>query len=79
LNPEDIAGQPTTPIGWMPFTYPFNFTGLPAASIPAGFSKDGLPIGMQIVGRKFDDLGVLRISKAFEDVAPWQKVKPKIT
>ncbi|MEM1576001.1 MAG: amidase [Archaeoglobaceae archaeon] len=79
LNPEDIAGQPTTPIGWMPFTYPFNFTGLPAASIPAGFSKDGLPIGMQIVGRKFDDLGVLRISKAFQDIAPWQKVKPKIT
>lgn len=79
LGPEEIAGEPTTPIGWMPFTYPFNFTGLPAASIPAGFSKDGLPIGMQIVGRKFDDLGVLKISKAYQDIYPWQKFRPKIT
>lgn len=78
LSPEEIAGQPTTPIGWMPFTYPFNFTGLPAASIPAGFSREGLPIGMQIVGRKYDDLGVLRLSKAFQDLNPWQKVRPKL-
>ncbi|MEM4566342.1 MAG: amidase [Archaeoglobaceae archaeon] len=78
INPDEIAGKPTTPIGWMPFTYPFNFTGLPSASIPAGFSKDGLPIGMQITGRKYEDLAVLRISKAFQEVAPWQKVKPKI-
>ncbi|MCX8172860.1 MAG: amidase [Archaeoglobaceae archaeon] len=79
LNPEEIAGEQTTTIGWMPFTYPFNFTGLPAASIPAGFSDDGLPIGMQIVGRRFDDLGVLRISKAFQELKPWQNKRPKIT
>ncbi|MEM1579150.1 MAG: amidase [Archaeoglobaceae archaeon] len=77
LSPEEIAGQPTTPIGWMPFTYPFNFTGQPSASIPAGFSKDGLPIGMQITGRKYDDIGVLKISKAFQEISPWQDVKPK--
>ncbi|MCS7144362.1 MAG: amidase, partial [Archaeoglobaceae archaeon] len=79
LSPEEIAGQPSTPIGWMPFTYPFNFTGLPSASIPAGFSKEGLPIGMQIVGRKYEDLEVLRISKAFQEIAPWQDLKPRIT
>ncbi|MEM2086118.1 MAG: amidase [Archaeoglobaceae archaeon] len=79
ISPKEIAGEPITPIGWMPFTYPFNFTGQPAASIPAGFSKEGLPIGMQIVGRKFDDLGVLRLSKAFQDLSPWQKIKPRIT
>ncbi len=78
INPDEIAGEPATPIGWMPFTYPFNFTGLPAASIPAGFSRDGLPIGMQIVGRKFDDLGVLKLSKAYQDINPWQKIRPKL-
>ncbi|MEM2214871.1 MAG: amidase [Candidatus Nezhaarchaeales archaeon] len=71
--PKEIAGRPATPLSWMPFTYPFNFTGQPAASVPAGFSRDGLPIGMQIVGRKFDDVGVLKLSKAFQDVSPWIK------
>nr|WP_230972411.1 amidase [Archaeoglobus neptunius] len=78
LGPDEIAGKPTTPIGWMPFTYPFNFTKQPAASIPAGFSKDGLPIGMQIVGRHYDDVGVLRISKAFQDISPWQDKVPSL-
>lgn len=78
LAPEKIAGKPITPIGWMPFTYPFNFTGQPAASIPAGFSKEGLPIGMQIVGKPYDDAGVLRISKAFQDISPWQDRYPEL-
>ena len=37
-------------LGWMPFTYPFNLTGQPAASVPAGWTDDGLPVGLQIVG-----------------------------
>lgn len=78
ISPEEINGKPITPIGWMPFTYPFNFTGQPAASIPAGFSKEGLPIGMQIVGRHYDDAGVLRISKAFQDISPWQDRFPNL-
>uniref|UniRef100_A0A7J2TIX4 Amidase n=1 Tax=Archaeoglobus fulgidus TaxID=2234 RepID=A0A7J2TIX4_ARCFL len=78
ISPDEIAGKPTTPIGWMPFTYPFNFTGQPSASIPAGFSKDGLPIGMQITGRKYEDFRVLQISKAFQEISPWQSEKPKI-
>lgn len=78
LGPEEIAGKPATPIGWMPFTYPFNFTKQPAASIPAGFTKDGLPVGMQIVGKHYDDVGVLRISKAYQDIRPWQNRKPTL-
>ena len=61
---------------WMKFTYPFNMTGLPAASIPCGWSSDGLPIGMQIVGRRFDEKTVLQVSKTFEEIAPWQDKRP---
>ncbi len=78
ISPDEIDGKPITPIGWMPFTYPFNFTGQPAASIPAGFSKDGLPVGMQIVGKHYDDAGVLKISKAFQDTSPWQDKYPEL-
>ena len=62
---------------WMKFTYPFNLTGLPAASIPCGWTNSGLPIGMQIVGRRYDEKTVLQVSKAFEEIAPWQDKRPK--
>ena len=52
-------------------------TGLPAASIPSGWTKSGLPIGMQIVGKRFDEKTVLQVSKAFEEVSPWQDKRPK--
>ncbi|WP_456329320.1 amidase [Archaeoglobus sp.] len=78
ISPDEIDGKPITPIGWMPFTYPFNFTSQPAASIPAGFSKEGLPVGMQIVGKHYDDAGVLKISKAFQDISPWQDKYPEL-
>ena len=63
-------------LGWLSFTYPFNISGHPAASIPCGWTSDGLPIGMQIVGKRFDELTVLQASKAFEDMSPWQDKKP---
>ena len=62
---------------WMAFTYPFNMTGLPAASIPSGWTNSGLPIGMQIVGKRYDEKTVLQVSKAFEEIAPWQDKRPK--
>ena len=62
---------------WMAYTYPFNMTGLPAASIPSGWTKSGLPIGMQIVGKRYDERTVLQVSKAFEEIAPWQDKKPQ--
>ena len=55
---------------WTPFTYPFNLTGQPAASIPCGFTKAGLPVGMQIVGPRYADALVLRAARAFETARP---------
>ncbi|MGQ0656227.1 MAG: amidase, partial [Betaproteobacteria bacterium] len=55
---------------WTPFTYPFNLTQQPAASIPCGFTKSGLPVGLQIVGAKYADGTVMRAARAFETVRP---------
>ncbi|MFW9897500.1 MAG: amidase [Candidatus Thorarchaeota archaeon] len=74
--PTEINGIAVSPTGWQPFTFPFNFTGHPAASIPCGWATGNLPIGMQIVGKRFDELLVLQVSKAFEEIAPWQNKKP---
>jgi len=57
-------------LGWTPFSYPFNLTQQPACTLPCGLSKDGLPIGLQIVGPMFDDAGVLRAARALESVLP---------
>jgi aspartyl-tRNA(Asn)/glutamyl-tRNA(Gln) amidotransferase subunit A len=55
---------------WTPFTFPFNLTGQPAASVPCGLAPDGLPIGLQIVGPRYADALVLRAARAFETVSP---------
>lgn len=67
-HPGDPAA--TTWNDWTPFTYPFNLTGQPAASIPCGFDRDGLPVGLQIVGPVGADALVLRVARAFERVRP---------
>jgi aspartyl-tRNA(Asn)/glutamyl-tRNA(Gln) amidotransferase subunit A len=71
-----INGKPVSSEGWLPFTYPFNASGHPAASIPCGWTSKGLPVGMQIVGNRFDELTVLQVSKIFEDINPWRGKKP---
>ena len=68
LGPRDADGSAW--LSWTPFSFPFNLTQQPAASIPCGFSSDGLPIGLQIVGRMFDDGGVLAASAAYEAANP---------
>ena len=75
--PSEIAGERVSPNAWVAFTYPFNFTGQPAASIPCGF-VDNLPIGLQIVGNRYDDLGMLQASRAFEEAFPWRDKKPPL-
>src|SRR3954463_10475453 len=59
-------------LNWSPYTYPFNLTQQPAASVPCGFSSDGLPIGLQIVGPARQDHLVLRAAGAFESARPFQ-------
>ena len=54
-------------------------SGHPVASIPCGWSKEGLPIGMQIVGKRLNDLMVLQVSKLYEEIAPWQDKRPIFT
>jgi aspartyl-tRNA(Asn)/glutamyl-tRNA(Gln) amidotransferase subunit A len=71
-----VKGEPA--LDWTPFTYPFNFTGQPAASVPCGWTKDGLPVGLQIVGGRFADATVLRAAAAFEKVAPWADKYPPL-
>ena len=64
---REINGVPLhTYVDWMKSCYAITMTGLPAISVPAGFTAEGLPVGLQIVGRHQDDLGVLRLAHAFE-------------
>ncbi len=76
--PRDIAGQRVSVLGWMPFTYPFNVTGQPAASVPAGFTEDGRPVGLQIIGRRHADRAVLAASAAYEAACPWSDRRPPL-
>lgn len=72
LGPTEINGEAVDPlIGWC-LTYLFNLTGHPAASAPAGLAVDGLPVGLQIVGRRNSDASVLALSAALERACPWQ-------
>lgn len=56
---------------WSPFTYPFNLSQQPAATVPVGFASNGLPVAMQIVGAKFGDPQVLRVARAYETMHPF--------
>jgi aspartyl-tRNA(Asn)/glutamyl-tRNA(Gln) amidotransferase subunit A len=58
------------------YTAPWNLLGLPAAVVPAGFTREGLPVSIQIVGRPFDDATVLRIARAYERVTEWHRRRP---
>ena len=63
-------------VNWTPFSYPFNLTQQPAASVPCGFTRAGLPIGLHIIGRMFDDVSVLRAAHAYEQASEWSKRRP---
>jgi aspartyl-tRNA(Asn)/glutamyl-tRNA(Gln) amidotransferase subunit A len=78
LNPAHYPQHDWYWIGWAGFSYPFNFTGQPAASVPAGFTPGGLPVGLQIVGRRFADLTVLQAAAAFEAARPWVGRRPPL-
>jgi len=63
---------------WTAFAFPFNATGQPAVTIPNGFTKTGLPIGLQIVGRPADEFGIISLAAAFEEARPWKHKHPPL-
>jgi aspartyl-tRNA(Asn)/glutamyl-tRNA(Gln) amidotransferase subunit A len=79
FGPETVEGRHDVDIGnRLPALWPFNESGQPAASIPAGWTSDGLPVGLQIVGRHLDDAMVMRAAAAYEQVRPWRDRWPDI-
>ncbi len=77
LQPEDWPGHDWDWVMWGESSYSFNFSGNPAASVPCGFTGAGLPVGLQVAGRRFDDLGVLQAA-AFERAHPWAGTRPPL-
>jgi Asp-tRNA(Asn)/Glu-tRNA(Gln) amidotransferase A subunit family amidase len=76
--PTTIQGQTIRPMGWMSLTQPFNLNGAPAASVPCGFDSQGMPVGLQIIGRAYEDSLVLRAARVFEQMHPWAQHHPAV-
>jgi amidase len=78
--PTEIDGSPmATYVDWMEACWCITVTGCPAISVPAGFTDEGLPVGVQIVGRRGDDLGVLRLAQEFERTTRWGERRPQVS
>ena len=78
LQPLGAREHPWNWLSWAPFSFPFNLAWNPAITVPAGYAADGRPIGVQIVGRRFDDTGVLQAAAAFEQIRPWAHLRPAV-
>jgi aspartyl-tRNA(Asn)/glutamyl-tRNA(Gln) amidotransferase subunit A len=79
LGASSVDGKAVDPhLGWSPFSWPINLTGLPAATVPCGFDDVGLPIGLQIVAPWLDEPTIFRIAAAFEQAQPWAGYWPQL-
>jgi len=79
-GPKEIGGRtPRSMFDRLHFTYPFNLTNQPAATVPCGFTSEGLPVGLQIVGRWHDEATVFRAAACFEAARPWADKRPPLT
>jgi aspartyl-tRNA(Asn)/glutamyl-tRNA(Gln) amidotransferase subunit A len=93
LAGETLLVTPTTPVTAFPiegaqaitaarrltsFTAPFNLTGLPAISVPCGYTQRGLPAGLQLIGRPWNEALVLRAAQAYESATEWHRIRPKL-
>jgi aspartyl-tRNA(Asn)/glutamyl-tRNA(Gln) amidotransferase subunit A len=72
------TNDPARAMAHIAYTVPFNMSEQPAISVPAGFTPEGLPVGLQIAGRRFDDVGVLRLARAFERIRPALRPWPAV-
>jgi aspartyl-tRNA(Asn)/glutamyl-tRNA(Gln) amidotransferase subunit A len=73
----EIRGQTESVFGAiLRNTEPFDLTGLPALVVPCGIAADGLPMSLQIVGRPFDEAGVLKVGHAFQQASDWHTLRP---
>ena len=75
---RQIGGRAVGSRGWIAFTFPLNLTGMPAATVPCGWTPEGLPIGLQIIGPRLAESLVLRASAAFEALVPWAGKRPPL-
>jgi aspartyl-tRNA(Asn)/glutamyl-tRNA(Gln) amidotransferase subunit A len=75
---EKIDGVVVDPLQWIPFTFPFNFSGNPAVSMPAGFTTGGLPVGLQLVAQRFRDRDLLAAAAVFEGISPAAGRRPPL-
>lgn len=78
LGPKQIAGEPIRSLAWLSLVVPWNMTGQPAASLPVGRTAAGLPVGLQIIGPRFAESAVLRLSSACEAAWPWHLPHPPL-
>jgi aspartyl-tRNA(Asn)/glutamyl-tRNA(Gln) amidotransferase subunit A len=80
FEPIEIEGRKADTVrkAWYPYTHPFNLTGHPALTLPCGFHSDGLPMAIQLDGRRGEDARLLRVAALFEQARPWSAKRPRI-
>jgi amidase len=79
IYPKEINGKPMKNYQeWLYLTYAITITGLPVISVPCGFTSEGFPVGLQIVGRRLAEATVLKAAAAFEAIAPWKDRRPPV-
>lgn len=80
FEPIEIEGRRVDTVrrAWYPYTHPFNLTGNPAIVLPAGLHSDGLPVSLQLVGRRGEDAKLLQVAATLEAARPWDAIRPSI-